>query len=553
MSLSQERQLVSLRRAGVRLTGRQWAAGFAVVVMLLTTLPYLLGFASQGDGWRFTGFVFAVEDGNSYIAKMQSGAAGEWLFRTPYSNAVQAGALVYLPFILLGKLAAPPGMHEQLVALYHLFRFAAGFLAILATYDLIAYFIPDERRRLYGLALAVLGGGLGWVLLLLGQDTWLGSMPLEFYSPETFGFLHYYGLPHLALARAAMLWGLLAYLRCTAPEGKTGWRQAAGIGLLWLLVAVCQPLTAICMGMVIGLYLFALAARNLYLGSRMDPAGWPDWRDKLRFAFQAVLIPAPFLLYNALLFSLDPFMKTWAAQNRITSPHLAHYLLAYGVLLPFLPLGARNLLRGKPVSGWFLLAWIMAVPVLAYAPLNVQRRLVEGVWVAMVIVALWSLRQESFPGVRKRLFLFTSLLAFPSTLILLFGGMLSAMNPGMPLHRPALEAAAFVELGQQASAGSLVMASYTTGNALPAWAPLRVVIGHGPESANLEAMERLVQRFYDESTSEAERRQILAGLGVNYVFNGPQEAELGEWNASQSVYLREIIRRGAYVIYEVVG
>jgi len=213
MSLSQERQLVSLQRAGVRLTGRQWAAGFAVVVMLLTTLPYLLGFASQGEGWRFTGFVFAVEDGNSYIAKMQSGAAGEWLFRTPYSNAIQAGALVYLPFILLGKLAAPPGMHEQLVALYHLFRFAAGFLAILATYDLIAYFIPGERRRLYGLALAVLGGGLGWILLLLGQDTWLDTMPLEFYSPETFGFLQYYGIPHLALGRADMLWGLMAYLR----------------------------------------------------------------------------------------------------------------------------------------------------------------------------------------------------------------------------------------------------------------------------------------------------------------------------------------------------
>ncbi len=97
------------------------------------------------------------------------------------------------------------------------------------------------------------------------------------------------------------------------------------------------------------------------------------------------------------------------------------------------------------------------------------------------------------------------------------------------------------------------MASYTTGNALPAWAPLRVVIGHGPESANLEAMERLVQRFYDESTSDAERRQILAGLGVDYVFYGPQEAELGEWNPAQAVYLREIIRQGAYVIYEVVG
>jgi hypothetical protein len=258
------------------------------------------------------------------------------------------------------------------------------------------------------------------------------------------------------------------------------------------------------------------------------------------------------LLYNALLFSLDPFMKTWAAQNRITSPHLVHYLLAYGVLLPFLPLGARNLLRVKPVAGWFLLAWVMAVPLLAYAPLNVQRRLVEGVWVAMVIVALWSVRHASSPGVSSKLFLFTSLLAFPSTLILLLGGMLSASNPGMPLHRPAQEAAAFVELSQQAPAGSLVMASYPTGNALPAWAPLRVVIGHGPESANLEAMQTLVQRFYDTSTTDAERRQIIAGMGIEYVFYGPQEVELGAWDPSQAVYLKEITRQGDYAIYEVV-
>ena len=196
---------------------------FAALVMLVTTLPYLLGYFTQGQTERFTGFVFGVEDGNSYIAKMVSGSYGDWLFRTPYTAYPQAGLFIYLPYLLLGKLAAPPGLHEQLVSLYHLFRFFAGMLAILASYDFLAYFIREIRLRRFGVALTCLGGGLGWLLVVLGRSNWLGSLPLDFYSPEAFGFLGLYGLPHIALARALLLWALLAYLKLVETRS-----QAAG-------------------------------------------------------------------------------------------------------------------------------------------------------------------------------------------------------------------------------------------------------------------------------------------------------------------------------------
>ena len=64
---------------------RRWCLGLSVVLMLLTSIPYLVGFQEQRGAWAFTGFVFGVGDGNSYIAKMLQGAAGAWLFRTPYS------------------------------------------------------------------------------------------------------------------------------------------------------------------------------------------------------------------------------------------------------------------------------------------------------------------------------------------------------------------------------------------------------------------------------------------------------------------------------------
>ena len=37
---------------------------FAVVVMLITTIPYLIGYGLENDEWVFTGFIIGVQDGN---------------------------------------------------------------------------------------------------------------------------------------------------------------------------------------------------------------------------------------------------------------------------------------------------------------------------------------------------------------------------------------------------------------------------------------------------------------------------------------------------------
>ena len=136
----------------------KWVLVFSTVVMLITSVPYLIGFQQQGSLGAFTGFVYGIDDGNSYIAKMNSGANGAWLFQTPYTTFPQEGILAFLPYILLGKLASAPGLHEQLVVLFHLFRIAAGFLAILSTYNFISAFITDIRLRKLGTILAILGG-----------------------------------------------------------------------------------------------------------------------------------------------------------------------------------------------------------------------------------------------------------------------------------------------------------------------------------------------------------------------------------------------------------
>ena len=533
-------------------SGRRWALGFSLIVMLLTTIPYLLADQFTPPGWRFTGFLFAVEDGNSYIAKMLSGMAGALLFRSPYSAYPQSGVLAFLPYLLLGKLAAPPAAHEQLVAIFHIFRISAGCLALLATYDFLAYYIKEEYLRRYGLALVALGGGLGWLLVVFGWSTWLGSLPLDFISPESFGFLALYGFPHLAMARAALFWGLLAYLKAVQPGAEPGPQAVFLTGGCWLLAALFQPLAALVMGAVIAAHCLVLGVRNLWLSRRAIIPDWIAWRRTLRFAMLCALIPAPFLLYNAIAFSQDPYLVAWTAQNLILSPPLPHYLLAYGLLLPFMWVGGRNLLRRQAHSGWLLVAWVCAAPFLAYAPVNLQRRLVEGVWVAMIALACSSVRGTGKDGVSWRSFLIISAFVFPSTLFLLVGGVSTSLNADTPVFRSAQETAVLEQLAARAAPGSVVLASYATANALPAWAPLRVLAGHGPESVNLSSVQPRVENFYRDGATDAERQALIDEFRVAYVFYGPRERALGSWQPAQAAYLQLFAEQGEYAVYQVV-
>ncbi len=565
---------------------RWWVLGFAVVVMVITSLPYLFGFATEGDNWRFTGFVFGVEDGNSYIAKMMAGAAGDWLFRTPYTAFPQRGVIAFLPYILLGKLTSPTDQHLQLVVLYHLFRFGAGILATSATYDFLSIFIGDIRLRRFGLALAILGAGLGWILVLIGKPNWLDAIPLEFYSPESFGFLSLFGLPHLSMARALLLWGIVSYLRDEKFKKPSFKLPGLKTGILLLLLGFFQPLTVVVAWTVLAAHLAILAIWQIWKERIFEPLSWNAWLLFAREGIASFLISSPIVVYTYAKFRSDPFLKLWTAQNLITSPHPGHYLLAYGLLIPFAIGGARYLIKKIPHIGWLPIGWTVLLPFLAYAPYNLQRRLPEGVWVALVVLAIKGLegwkagrlegsKKEVLPGTFAHLkegrlrgwkklisakgqslnfypIALPLLLSFPSTVILLVGGLQAVEQSGLPVYRPMEEVRAFQFLAEYAHPKDVILTSYDTGNALPAWAPLRVVIGHGPESIALDDLRPKVKDFYSVSTPDGERRNLLEWANVRYVFWGPNEQALGKWNPANAGYLELVYDQDNYRIFERV-
>lgn len=539
----------------------RWVWKYASAVVFISTIPYLLGFAMQGEEWRFTGFVFAVEDGNSYIAKMMSGSYGSWLFRSPYTVHFQKGALFFLPYILLGKLAYGQGLHEQLVVLYHLFRIVAGILMIGASYGFISCFVKDLFWRRVGLILATIGGGLGWTLSLFGKATWLGSIPLEYYSPESFGFLSLYGLPHLAFARAMLLWGFVEYFSMFENQDGVGsrfvseklrfWQRGENrVGFYWFLLSLFQPIFV-----VIGWAVLAVHWVLIVLLSRKDRVSTIRTNiSRGQYLFYSILISSPMIVYTFIETVLDPYIKSWSEQNILFSPHPLHYLLAYGLLLPALFLGGIRLIREKSIRGLCLLGWIAIFPILVYVPINMQRRFAESIWIVLVTVCMKGIgniwRQR--PGLHKLAALSMIALSLPSTISLWIGGISATSHPSLPVFREFDEVCAFEYFQKDEMKGKAVLASYMTSNALVAWAPVRVIVGHGPESKDLPSMMEISTKFFDLDLSDSERRDFLKEEGIGYIFWGPNEKILGRWNPDTAPYLSKVFERGENEIYLVL-
>jgi hypothetical protein len=521
---------------------RRWCLIYAAVLAILTSLPYFIGFIAQGDSWRFTGFVFGVEDGNSYIAKMMLGARGEWLFRTPYTSVPQGGVIAFLPYILLGKLAAGDELHLQLVVLYHIFRVAVIPLGVLATYRFMALFISVPRWRGWATIIATAGGGVGWLIALSGEASWLGSLPLEFYSPETFGFLAFYGLPHLTLARALLLVGLVEYIRAAEDPGR-GWLA----GLSFLILSLVQPLAVVSGYAVILAHQVIVGLKQLY------QVRWRQYQPWFSAALKTGLISLPLVLYLTYVFTQDPFLRAWTSQNRILSPHPVHYLLAYGLMAIPAFVGAWGVLRRRHPATWLPVGWVLIFPLLAYAPYNLQRRLPEAVWVAIVTLAAVGLSEwRTRPVIQRRVGTAILSVSLFGSLLLLGGGIGVARRPSEPAFRTKEEVSGFLELNKLSDHGEVVLSAYDTGNALPAWAHVRVVVGHGPESANLEVLRPQVEAFYSETMGEDARSDFLRSAGINYVWVGPNEDPQGDWEPSFSKLLNLIYQDGIYQVYEVL-
>ena len=361
-------------------------------------------------------------------------------------------------------------------------------------------------------------------------------------------FLAWYGFPHLAAARGLMLWGLM---RLITQQPQPGWFSREGLktGLIFLQMTLCQPLSLLVTAVVMIAVLFFRWINGVLAEGIWKTAA--DWTQRFIYACWAGLLPGIYAVYLFLRFLQDDYLQIWIARNQIITLPPVHYLLGYGLLLPLVYFGITAIRKQKGFPRDFLLTWLALIPVFVLLPLNIQRRLADGAFVVLVVLAFLGLQKLGGWWKQKGGAVFFAVL-LPTSLLIWLGGLAAVISPAEPVFIPKDQVELMLVLKDEAETGDVVLAEYGPANLLPAWAPVTVLNGLGPESANLEDWQEQIELILSLDATDQQRTEFFTENNIRWLWWGPEECSSSTWKPAFSSDFQLTARIGNYSLYEFV-
>jgi hypothetical protein len=514
--------------------GRQ-AIVLGALVLLLTSLPYIVGFAAQTPDRVFDGAVYGLSDYHSHLAKMQQGLRGEWLWRSLFTFEEQQGGLLFAFYTGLGQLARLTGLSLPLI--YQLARVVCGALFLWATYRFIAAFEAPSIVRRAAFALAAFSSGLGWLTQIIAPVSPGGISPIDFWLVDANSFFSIMLYPHFSAAMALLL---VMYRRLVSESTDSAYWRDAVYG--FLLTLIHPYAIAIVAGPAI-----AFGAAQVWRRRSSKP--W--WARVAALCIGA----APPLIYSFVTLYGQPAFRAWTAQNVTPSPPPMYYVSGYGLVLALAVIGARRFVREQGDRARLVLIWIFFVTVLAYAPVGPQRRFIEGMHVGLCLIAaygLWSLAERIAQRVRFVAVTLTIVLAAMSNVYMVLSYTMGASMRNAAFFHDGDVIAAIDWLGAHTRWDETALASEATGGVLAAWIGHRVVLGHPIETLEYPARVKDVAEFFGDRLNDAGRIAMLDRLGVQYVIAGDAERALGGFDPGDADYLSKVFEVGGESVYQVI-
>jgi hypothetical protein len=521
----------------------------AAIVLLAATLPTIAGYFAQTPEAVFLGAVYDVQDYHSHLAKMQLGARGELGYRSLFTTEPHRSEPVILPYILLGFLASKLGV--PLPAAYQIFRLSGGLALLFVMYKFIAVVLSDVATRRLAFVLAIVSSGLGWLLLRTPAFSYPNVSPIDFWLADAYILFGLMTFGHYGWSIAALLMMLIAwrsYVEDPSPRR-----------LIWLLLLSAMH------GF---LQVFELVVVDLVIALDALRRAYKD-RGTLRRSIVAGICLA--LVQGLMVWPYfaglrqNPMFQVWSQQSRTLSPAPHYYLLGYGLIWLPLVMGIVHVLKRKEERLIPLIIWLAAVAVLVYMPGGIQYRWLEGVQVAMAVLAAVGICQVAIPWLVRRIpgrdasarraWWLTALFVvatMPSHLYLVGGNTLLAATQWQEAFLSKDENEAVAWLRENAEAEDHVLAGLRVGNAIPGRNGQRVFFGHWAETMYYNEKEQQVSDFFD-GMSDSQRQALLREHGIRYVFHGPDERSLGDFEPEAASYLALRFRADSATVFEVVG
>lgn len=473
-------------------------------MILASALPAIIGLIQSRNGFIYSGVVFNPVDGYTYLAKMEIGNSGDWLFSLPFTAQSGEGRVLYPFYIAAGHFLQVTGISLSIG--FNIFRLIAYGCLALVLIRLANHLLQNKGISLgVSIILLAAGGGLGWILLPFGK---YGA---DFWVSEAFPFLAGLANPHFPLAIACMVLTV-----CLLKQVEDNSREVLIYGLMGFFLSVLSP------------FGFVLISCVLILA-------WVwERRDKQPTALLPVLVSVaaglPYSIYQYWAVGSTPQLAAWTAQNQTPSPVLWDVLLSFSPWIILVIMGWRYLFtqRNDPVVRR-LIIWTLTGLILTIIPFNLQRRFMIGLSIPITSLGLLALSAiaQNLKISSKRLLTFCTVIAIPTTLLVLI--MVSfAVGTHSPLYFYQKDELAALEwLSLQGDGKSLVLASEQTGLLIPAASRLRVLYGHPFESVDSAKEKQDVANFFAGNLNSVVEMDYLKQMRVDWIFYGSREQELG--------------------------
>jgi hypothetical protein len=502
----------------------RWAMAWSVAILTLSCIPYLIAAQAAPEGWSFAGILVNPLDGQTYMAKMQQGAAGQWLFHLTYTPEPHAGSFIFTFYLALGHLATLTGWPKILV--FHLARLVFGGCLLLMLFRFLGRVTPVSAERRLAFVLLVTASGLGWLGVIFD------AFPIDLWVPEAFIPYSLYTNPHFPLAMTLMLLifdQVINNDRLTIHNSQLPATiilvSVLRTGLPAFLLAIVLPFALLTVWAVLIVYTGWLKIRQ--------PRGLP-WA-QLWSTLGAGLLPVPLIFYQYWVSITNPILAGWGAQNITPAPPLLDFVIGYGPVGLLALLGVVLLIR----QGWqnwgpgegLVLGWALTTIILIYIPFNLQRRLITGLHIPLCSLAAiglyrWLAGSSLKIGYQRLIIMGTVVLSALGTLFVWSLPLIGALQSPVESATTALlfirrdELAAFEWLQSQVKQDDVILASPRVGMFVPGQTGARAFYGHPFETVDARTKKAQAEAFFRGELEFVPRP-------VDFIIYGPSEQALG--------------------------
>lgn len=503
-----------------RLKQHGFTACIAGALMLLSSLPYIVAAVSTPSGHVYTWMLHNIDDSAVYLSWMKQVAQGQFFQENRFCIEPQKSVLFNIWFLILGALSKVTGGPLA----YHVGRLVGVGGLVFAIAGLAQSIFRDAKHQRLAIVFTCLASGFGYLFGGFSTARGFTGQPIDLFQPEISVFQVSVYSPLFAPALVLIVVAVTTWIRA---ESSHSTKDAIVAGIATALLGNIHSYDVL----HVMLAVICIRVTSDVIQKRFHLHAW-------LLAIGAGVIALPTTVWVFYATRVDPLFAARADTDTRTAA-IHWVLIGFGVALPLAIVAVINAIKARDLPKLYLAAWFVGALLSSQLPFAFQRKMLMGAQIPLAMLAVAGLLHvaKKLSGDFPKILIGTAvLLALPTNVFWIQDAMSKLpANAGSTQMRPYLttsEDDALKWLGRNGKATDAVLVGPDPTSHLrfpgvalmphlsvyvPAIAGLTVFDGHWSETINYGAKITSTVRFFDASTSDDVRREILLQNRIRYV------------------------------------